>query len=84
MTNAETLATSDTQDTGQNKQYLMLPVSLCCSFLNIPSVYSSVYFVLCLVYPMLTVSLCCLFLIVLLFTLVFLTSDTQDTGKNKH
>jgi NAD(P)-dependent dehydrogenase (short-subunit alcohol dehydrogenase family) len=44
--------------------YLMLSVSLCCSFLIVPSVYSSVYFVLCLVYPMLSVSLCCSFLIV--------------------
>jgi hypothetical protein len=42
----------------------MLPVSLYCSLLIVPSVYSSVYFVLCLVYPMLTVSLCCSFLIV--------------------
>ena len=39
-------------------------VSLCCSFLIVPSVYSSVYFVLCLVSPMLSVSLCCSFLIV--------------------
>jgi hypothetical protein len=44
--------------------YPMLTVSLCCSFLIVPSVYSSVYCVLCLVYPMLTVSLCCSFLIV--------------------
>jgi hypothetical protein len=35
----------------------MLPVSLCCSFLIFPPVYSSLYFVLCLVYPMLPVSL---------------------------
>jgi len=40
----------------------------------VPSVYSSVYFVLCLLYPMLPVSLCCSFLIVLLFTLVFILS----------
>jgi hypothetical protein len=42
----------------------MLPVSLCCSFLIVPSVYSSVYFVTCRVYPMFPVSLCCSFLIV--------------------
>jgi hypothetical protein len=36
----------------------------CCSFLIVPSVYSSVYCVLCLVYPMLPVYLCCSFLIV--------------------
>jgi hypothetical protein len=29
-----------------------MPVSLCCSFLIVPFVYSSVYFFLCLVYPM--------------------------------
>ena len=34
---------------------------LCCSFLIVPSVYFSVYFVLCLVYPMLSVSMCCLY-----------------------
>jgi hypothetical protein len=65
MNNTDTLATSDTQDTGQYKlMYPMLPVSLCCSFLIVPSVYSCVYFVLCLVYPMLPVSLDCLFLTV--------------------
>ena len=42
----------------------MLSVSLCCSFLIAPSIYSSVYFFLCLVYPMLSVSLCCSFFIV--------------------
>jgi hypothetical protein len=41
-----------------------LSVSLCSSFLVVPSVYSSVYFVLCLVYSMLSVSLCYSFLIV--------------------
>jgi uncharacterized membrane protein (DUF106 family) len=41
-----------------------LSVSLCYLFLIVTSVYSSVYFVMCLVYPMLSVSLCCLFLIV--------------------
>jgi hypothetical protein len=41
-----------------------LTVCLCCSFLIVPSVYSSVYFVLCLVYPMLPVCLCYSFLIV--------------------
>jgi hypothetical protein len=56
--------------------YPMLPVSLCFSFLIVPSVYSSVYFVLCLVYPMLPVSLDC--------TETLTTSDTQDTGQNKH
>jgi magnesium-transporting ATPase (P-type) len=79
MNNTETLATSDTQDTVQHRRkrkpkdqrnfvlylvYPMLPVSLCCSFLIVPSVYSSVYCVPCLVYPMLPVSLCCSFLIV--------------------
>jgi cytochrome c biogenesis protein ResB len=39
-------------------KYPMLSVSLCCLFLIVPFVYSSVYFVLCLVYPMLSVSLC--------------------------
>ena len=42
----------------------MLSVSLFCSLLIVPSVYSSVYFVLCLMYPMLSVSLCCSLLIV--------------------
>jgi hypothetical protein len=60
MNNTDTLSTSDTQDTRQNKH----SVCLCCSFLIVPFVYSSVYFVLCLVYPMLSVSLCCSFLIV--------------------
>jgi hypothetical protein len=41
----------------------MLSVSLCCSFLIVSSVYSSVYFLLCLVYPMLPVPLCCSLLI---------------------
>jgi hypothetical protein len=56
MNNTETLTTSDIQDTGQNKHlclvYPMLTVSLSCSFLIVPSVYSSVYCVLCLVYLM--------------------------------
>jgi Flp pilus assembly protein TadB len=37
----------------------MLPVSLCCSFLIVPFVYSSVYFVMCLVSQMLTVQRHC-------------------------
>ena len=41
----------------------MLSVSLSCSFLIVPFVYSSVYFVLRLVYPMLPVCLCCSLLI---------------------
>jgi hypothetical protein len=44
--------------------YPMLPVSLCCSFMIVPSVYSSVYFVQCHVHPMLPLSLCCSFFIV--------------------
>jgi heme exporter protein D len=52
----------------------MLSVSLCCSFLIVPSIYSSVYFVLCLVYR------CCQCLCVVpswlspQFTLVFILS----------
>jgi hypothetical protein len=79
MNNPETLTTLDTQDTG-------FSVSLCCLFLIVPSVYSCVYFVLCLVYPMLSVSVCYSFLIVprMNNTETLTTSDTQDTGQNKH
>jgi cytochrome c biogenesis protein ResB len=68
MNNTETLTKSDTQDTGQNKQFLI-----------VTSVYSSVYFVMCLVDPMLSVSLCCLFLIVPSVTETLITLDKQDT-----
>jgi hypothetical protein len=81
MNNTETLTTSVTQDTGQNKQ--------CCSFLIVPSVYSSVYFVLCLVYPMWSVSLCCSFLIVpsvyssVYFVLCLMSQDKINTRVNR-
>jgi hypothetical protein len=58
MKNTETLTTADTQDTGKTKHSSKQKGQI------VPFVYSSVYFVLCLVYPMLSVSLCCLFLIV--------------------
>jgi cytochrome c biogenesis protein ResB len=81
MNNRETLTTSHTQDkinTSVNRR----------NNIETPSVYSSVYFVLCLVYPMLSVSLFCSLLIVpSVYSSVYLTlatSDTQDTEQNKH
>jgi hypothetical protein len=63
-------------------------VSLCCSFLIVPSVYSSVYFVMCLVYPMLPVSLCYSFLIVLsvyssVYVVLHKTHDEINTRVNR-
>jgi hypothetical protein len=84
MNNTETLTTSYTQDTVQHRRKRK-PKD---PFLIVPSAYSSVYFVLCLVYPMLSVSLCCSFLIVpsvyMNNTETLTTSDTQDTVQNKH
>jgi hypothetical protein len=76
-------------------------LSICCwyYFCIVPSVYSSVYFVLFLVYPMLSVSLCCSFLIVpsvyssvyFVLCLVYPMSkqkeqhrDTDSTGYTRH
>jgi hypothetical protein len=73
--------TQDKINTRVNRR--MLPVPLCCSFLIVPSVYTSVYFVLCLVYPMLPVSLDCS-QSRMNNTETLTTSDTQDTGQNKH
>jgi hypothetical protein len=70
--------------------YSMLPLFVCCSFLIVPSVYSSVHFVLCVVCTMLTVSLCCSFLSKqkgqsrMNNTETLTTSDTQDSGQNKN
>jgi hypothetical protein len=66
-------------------------VSLCYSFLIVTSVYSSVYFVMCLVYPMLSVSLCYSFLIVpsvyssvyFVLCLVHKTQDKINTRVNR-
>jgi hypothetical protein len=70
MNNKETLETSDAQEEGQNKHKSkqkcvsdVVSVSV-FSFLIVPSVYSSVYFVLGLVYPMLPMSLCFSFFII--------------------
>jgi hypothetical protein len=70
--------------------YPMLPVSLCCSFLIAPSVYSSDYFVLYFVYPMLSDRIHKTQDKIITRvnrrnnTKTLTTSDTQETGQNKH
>jgi hypothetical protein len=76
MNNTETLATSDTQDTGQINTRVNRRD--CCSLLIVPSVYSSVYFVLCI-----RCSLCLCVVrssLFLLSTLVFIVSFALGMG----
>jgi hypothetical protein len=75
MNNTETLTTSDTLDTAQNVFMFccVLCIRCCQCICVVPSVYSSVYFVLCLMYPMLRNN-----------TETLVTSYAQDTTKHKH
>jgi membrane protein implicated in regulation of membrane protease activity len=69
MNNTETLTTSDVVSFSVLFLlfslvfifYCVLCIRYCQCLCVVPSVYASVYFVLCLVYPMLSVSLCCSF-----------------------